>query len=338
MGSKAIAAVFTPLSDRLSALLKKIAAAPQPDCSFLKQTYSAETQALLNRGLMNILGFDFHRGRLDVSAHPFTTGLGADDVRITTRYFPDNLLSGILSTIHECGHAFYDMAFPVELRGSRLAEGASMGIHESQSRLWENVIGRSRAFWDKFFPVVQTIFPEELRTVTADGFFRAANYAKPSLIRVDADEVSYSLHIILRFELEQGLFSGAIKPESLPQLWRARMKEAFGIEPETDAQGVLQDIHWSMGSFGYFPSYAPGNLYGLQFFGKLQKDLPDFEDAVRQGNFAPIHGWLRDNIHIWGRRLEPSELLKKVTGETLSVEPFLEYIEKKYTGIYGIKT
>jgi carboxypeptidase Taq len=337
MGSKAIAAVFTPLAERLSALLKKIAAAPQPDCAFLHQTYKAETQALFNRELMKTLGFDLRRGRLDVSAHPFTTSLGADDVRITTRFMPDNLLSGIFSTVHECGHAFYDMAFPSELRFSRLADGASMGIHESQSRLWENVIGRSRAFWDKFFPVLQGYFPEELRAVTAETFFRAANYAKPSLIRVDADEVSYSLHIILRFELEQGLFSGAIKPENLPELWRARMKEIFGIEPETDAQGVLQDIHWSMGSFGYFPSYALGNLYGLQFFGKLQKDLPDFEEAIRQGNFAPIHGWLRDNIHVWGRRLEPSELLKQVTGETLSVEPFLDYIEKKYSEIYGIK-
>jgi carboxypeptidase Taq len=335
MGSKAIAEVFTPLGERLSALLKKIAAAPQPDCTFLKQNYKAETQAQFNKELMKSLGYDLRRGRLDVSAHPFTTSLGSDDVRITTRFFPDNLLSGIFSTVHECGHAFYDMALPKELRGSRLADGASMGIHESQSRLWENVIGRSRAFCDRIFPVLQGFFPEELKAVTADNFFRAANYAKPSLIRVDADEVSYSLHIILRFEIEQGLFSGNIKPEDLPKLWRSRMKEIFGIEPETDAQGILQDIHWSMGSFGYFPSYALGNLYGLQFFGRLRKDLPDLEDSVRKGDFAPIHNWLRDNIYVWGRRLEPSELLKKVTGETLSVGPFLNYIEEKYSGIYG---
>ncbi|MCL2833070.1 MAG: carboxypeptidase M32 [Treponema sp.] len=335
MDAKAVTSVFTPLREQLSVLLKKIASAPQPDRSFLDKKYNTETQALFSAELMKRLGFDLNRGRLDVSAHPFTTSLGCDDVRITTRYFPENLLSGVFSVIHESGHAFYDMAYPAEIRGSCLADGASMGIHESQSRLWENVIGRSRPFWEYFFPVLKNFFPDELRSVTAESFYKAANICGPSLIRVDADEVSYSLHIILRFELEQGLFNGTVKPEDLPKLWRERMKEIVGAEPETDTEGVLQDIHWSMGSFGYFPSYALGNLYGLQFFGSLKKDIPDADAKISAGDFAVIHNWLHENIHKWGRRLDPPDLLKKVTGQNLSVRPFLNYIEEKYSGIYG---
>ena len=334
MNAADIAAVFTPLRERLTALLKKIGSPAEP--AFLQNKFNTETQAKFNDELMKRLGFNLRRGRLDVSAHPFTTTLGSDDIRITTRYLPDNLLSGIFSTIHECGHAFYEMAFPLEIRSTRLADGASMGIHESQSRLWENVIGRSLPFWKGFLPVLKNYFPEELKGIAPEDFYRAVNTARPSLIRVEADEVSYSLHVILRFELEQGLFSGAIKAEELPGLWRQKMKEFLGLEPETDAQGVLQDIHWAGGSFGYFPSYALGNLYGLQFFGRLQKDIPDYEAALARLDFAPIHAWLRDHIHVWGRRLDPPELLKKVSGENLSVDPFLNYIEDKYKRIYGL--
>jgi carboxypeptidase Taq len=228
------------------------------------------------------------------------------------------------------------MAFPQEIRGSCLADGASMGVHESQSRLWENVIGRSLAFWQGLLPELQNHFPEALRGVEIGDFYRAVNQVQPSLIRVEADEVSYSLHIILRFELEKGLFSGEIEPEDLPEIWRQRMNDFLGLEPENDADGVLQDIHWSMGSFGYFPSYALGNLYGLQFFNKLRSDIPDVEEHISRGDFPPIHAWLKDTIYVWGRRLEPPDLLRKVTGEGLSVYPFLNYIEEKYAGIYGI--
>ncbi|MCL2318508.1 MAG: carboxypeptidase M32, partial [Treponema sp.] len=275
------------------------------------------------------------RGRVDISAHPFTTTLGSDDIRITTRYLSRQVQSGIFSTIHESGHAFYEMDFPPEIRGSCLADGASMGIHESQSRFWENVIGRSRSFWEAMFPVLKTHFPGALSLVTVDEFYRAINLVEPSLIRIEADEVSYSLHIILRFDLEQALFSGALDPAELPGAWRKKMKELLGLEPETDAQGVLQDVHWSMGSFGYFPSYALGNLYGLQFWEKLKADIPDAEELITRGNFAPIRRWLKDTIYVWGRRLEPSVLLKAVTGNVLSAEPFLNYIESKYSGIYG---
>ncbi|MDR1566998.1 MAG: carboxypeptidase M32 [Treponema sp.] len=336
MSSDDISAVFGPLGERLSALLGKIAAKPGPDTSFLECGFDTGVQTSFNKELMKRLGFDTRRGRLDVSAHPFTTTLGADDVRITTRYLRDNPLSAIFSTIHECGHAFYELAFPAGLRGSCLADGASMGIHESQSRLWENVIGRSRPFWEGFFPLLRSYFPEQFKSVGIDSFYQAVNQARPSLIRVEADEVSYSLHIILRFELEKALFSGSLEPADLPGFWRRRMKEILGVEPETDAEGVLQDVHWSMGSFGYFPSYALGNLYGLQFFRTLKADLPHFEEDAARGDFSALHSWLADTIYVWGRRLDPPDLLKKVTGQSLSAGPFLQYIEEKYADVYGI--
>jgi carboxypeptidase Taq len=336
MPASRIDALFGPLRDRLSALLKNIRACPPPDTAFLDQDFDTAAQARLNGALMDYLGFDRNRGRLDTSAHPFTTTLGDDDVRITTRYFPRNLLSGIFSVIHESGHAFYEMGFPGELRGTSLADGCSMALHESQSRFWENVIGRSRSFWEGFYPVLRDHFPGRLRSVGLDAFYAAVNRVTDSPIRVDADEVSYTLHIILRFELEKRLISGELDPARLPAVWREYTRKYLGHESETDADGVLQDVHWSMGSFGYFPSYALGNLYGLQIAGKLRQDLGDFDVLAARGRFAEIRDWLGDRIYRWGCRLEPVELLMKVTGEVLSAEPFVNYIEKKYGSLYGI--
>jgi carboxypeptidase Taq len=343
MGEGEIGPLFAALRERLSALLKKIAAVGHAvngsggaNC-FLNQTFAVEQQAAFNRRLMEYIGFDVERGRLDTSAHPFTTTLGGDDIRITTRYFPQNLLSGMFSVIHETGHALYEMGFPPELRGTCLADGASMALHESQSRFWENVIGRSRPFWQGLFPILRELFPRQLAGVDAEGCYRAVNEARPSLIRVDADEVSYSLHIILRFELERRLISGELAPEQLPAVWREYTREYLGLESETDSDGVLQDIHWSMGSFGYFPSYALGNLYGLQFTQKLRRDIANLDDLTAAGNFGPLHSWLNDTIYRWGCRLEPAELLFKVTGEPLSAGPFLDYIEGKYGELYGVK-
>ncbi|MDR1324560.1 MAG: carboxypeptidase M32 [Treponema sp.] len=335
MSAADISAAFTPLRDRLTALLRKIAAKPAPDVSFLDQDYPLDQQAAFNALLLDELGFDKTRGRLDISAHPFTTSIGADDVRITTRYFSNNLLSTIFSVIHETGHAFYEMSFPPELRGTCLADGASMAIHESQSRFWENVIGRSRSFWERLYPMLQSRFPKQLNAVPLELFYRAVNQVKPSLIRVDADELSYSLHIILRFEIEKQLFAKTLAPEDLPTTWRRLMKEFIGIEPQTDADGVLQDVHWSIGSFGYFPSYALGNLYGLQIHKRLLAELPAFETQAANGRFDEIRAWLGKNIYAWGARLTPSELLMKITGEKLSITPFLEYIEAKYTALYA---
>ena len=336
MSAEEIDSVFTPLGKRLSALLKTIASKPRPDCSFFNQDFDTDTQARFCMDLVKRLGFDTSRGRLDISAHPFTTTLGSNDVRITTRYMPRQVQSGIFAVIHEAGHAFYEMDFPGEIRGTCLADGASMGIHESQSRLWENVIGRSRSFWEAMFPVLQPYYPGALSFVTVDEFYRAINLVEPSLIRIEADEVSYSLHIILRFDLERELFSGSLDPAELPSAWRGKMKEFLGVEPETDTQGVLQDVHWSMGAFGYFPSYALGNLYGLEFWEKLKAGIPGADELITEGNFVPIRDWLRDTIYNRGRRLEPPVLLKTVTGKSLSAEPFLAYIESKYAGIYGI--
>jgi carboxypeptidase Taq len=335
MGAEAISEVFTPLGKRLKDLLKKISSRPRPDNSFLDQEFDVEKQASFSKELLKRLNFDTSRGRLDVSAHPFTTTLGSDDIRVTTRYLKRQVQSSVFSTIHEAGHAFYEMGFPEELRHSRLADGASMGIHESQSRLWENVIGRSRAFWEAMYPALRSYFPGPLSPFTAEDFYRAINMVEPSLIRIEADEVTYSLHIIVRFEIERELFQGSLDPAKLPEFWREKMKELLGVQPETDAQGVLQDVHWSMGSFGYFPSYALGNLYGLQFWEKLRSEIPDAERRIAQGNFAPIRDWLRETIYIWGCRKDPSELLETVTGKSLSAEPFLGYVESKYSRIYG---
>ncbi|MDR2631666.1 MAG: carboxypeptidase M32 [Spirochaetaceae bacterium] len=329
-------ALFTPLREGLSALLQKITRASQPETRFLDREYPVEEQARFNRELMEGLGFDTRRGRLDTSVHPFTSSLGFNDIRITTRYFPANVLSSVFSTIHESGHAFYELGLSPELRGSCLAEGASMAVHESQSRLWENVIGRSRPFWEWWLPRLKVHFPEQLLGVTPEAFYRAVNQVRPSLIRVDADEVSYALHIILRFELEKQLFSGSLRVEDLPGAWRRLMKELIGIEPPSDAEGVLQDVHWSMGSFGYFPSYALGNLYGLQFWEKLRRDIPETDALIRAGNLEPFHQWLREKIYSRGCCMEGAGLLAEVTGEKLSVEPFLRYVTEKYAALYGL--
>ncbi|MCL2092660.1 MAG: carboxypeptidase M32 [Treponema sp.] len=336
MGTDAISAVFGPLGDRLSSLLQKIAARPRPDSSFLDRDFDTSTQAAFSREIMGKLGFDFGRGRVDVSAHPFSTTLGSHDVRITTRYLGRQVQSGIFSTIHELGHAFYELDLNPALGLTSLAEGASMGIHESQSRLWENVIGRSRPFWDYLYPSLVSHFPDHLKGISCETFYRAVNLAEPSFIRVEADEVSYSLHIIVRFQLERDLFQGSLRAEDLGQAWKDKMKQYLGIVPETDAQGVLQDIHWSMGAFGYFPSYALGNLYGLQFWAKMQEDLPKVQTLIGEGNFSPIRSWLRDHIAVHGARLPPQELLKSLTGQELSAEPFLSYIESKYSELYGL--
>jgi carboxypeptidase Taq len=333
LGAAEISGIFGPLQERLGALLKRLG--PPEDYPFLNQDYDIETQVRFNHQLMDYIGFDRNRGRLDTSAHPFTTSLGSDDVRITTRYSSNNFLSSIFSVIHESGHAFYEMGFPPELRSSCLADGASVAVHESQSRLWENVIGRSRPFWEGLFPILQRHFPSQFGGLDAGLFYRAVNQLQPTLIRVEADEISYALHLILRFELEKQLIAGELPPEDLPRRWREYSRRLLGMESETDSDGVLQDVHWSMGAFGYFPSYALGNLYSLHFWAQMGKDLPDLESSLAAGNFRPVLSWLSERIYAWGARLSPSELLLKVTGEKLSSAPFLDYLETKYGGLPG---
>ncbi|MDR2552294.1 MAG: carboxypeptidase M32 [Treponema sp.] len=334
-----MAAVFGPLGERLSALLQKITAAPeklQGLPGFLHGHYNPQKQDAFCRELLQGLGFDFNRGRLDCSAHPFTSTLGFNDVRITTRYAAEDPMAGLLSVVHEAGHAFYEMALDPLLRSSCLGEGTSMGIHESQSRLWENVIGRSRSFWRGWFPRFREFFPEETRGRGVEDLYRELNRVRPSLIRVEADEVSYSLHIILRFELEQGLIGGALTVNELPAAWNAAMKKYLGLSPADDADGVLQDIHWSMGAFGYFPSYALGNLYGLQLWEKLGEDLPGMAESLERRDYGGIHRWLGEKIYRRGRRVEPARLIEEATGKPLSSSAFLGYIEKKYSELYEL--
>ena len=336
MDERAIATCFDALRPRLSSLVARISARPAPDTSFLDQEYPVEAQDAFGRELRTDLGFQSDRGRLDLSAHPFTTTLGADDVRITTRYEPRNLLSGLFSTVHETGHALYELGYGDDLRGSCLADGASMGIHESQSRLWENVMARSLPFWRGRYATLQARFPKQLNGVDLEAFYKAVNVVRPSLIRVDADEVTYSLHVILRFDLERRLFAGTLEVADLPHAWREGMKKYLGVEPARDSDGVLQDIHWSMGAFGYFPSYALGNIYGLQFWRALRRDLPRIDESIEAGRFTDLLAWFREKVHSKGRRSDPAELLEATTGETLSADAFIEYLERKYADAYSL--
>jgi len=336
MTEASIEAVFNPLRSRLSSLVQRIGEKKAPRSDFLSREFPAELQAQFGESVMKALAYDLQQGRLDISAHPFTTTLGPRDVRITTRYFPTNMLSGLFSIIHETGHALYEMGFAEEIRDSSLGDGASMGIHESQSRLWENVVGRSYAFWKGQFPQLRQLFPTQLADVSVDEFYAAVNQVRPSLIRVDADEVTYSLHVILRFELERRLFAGTVSVADLPEAWNAMMKEILGVTPDSDANGVLQDVHWSMGAFGYFPSYALGNLYGLQFWDALKSDIPEVESFIERKDYMPILQWLRNHVHVHGCRYEPGDLILKVTGKPLSADSFISYLEHKYGQLYKL--
>lgn len=332
-----VQAVFSALQPRLTELTTRISESGNAaDNEILYRDYPVEAQDRFGRQVLKSLGFEFERGRLDISTHPFSTAIGADDVRITTRYNSRFLPSGILGTIHEAGHALYELGFGEDIRGSSLAEGASLGIHESQSRFWENIVGRSLAFWKHFYPDLQRCFPAKLADFPLEEFYRAINTVQPSLIRVEADEVTYGLHVILRFELEKELMEGSLAVADLPEAWNAASKRLLGVEPSNDSEGVLQDIHWSTGAFGYFPTYALGNLYAACFTEAMQQDIGSLGSLVERGEFSVILDWLRRNIHASGRSLTPQELCVQVTGRPLRAEPFLTYLEEKYTPIYEL--
>ncbi|MFA7565737.1 MAG: carboxypeptidase M32 [Alkalispirochaeta sp.] len=331
-----VAAVFATLRDGLVDLVDRIRGAKQVDTSFLERSYAVNAQEELSRRVMGALGYDLSRGRLDRSAHPFTTTLGANDVRITTRFSEDMVTSGLFSTIHETGHALYELGVDETLGGTLLAEGTSLGIHESQSRMWENVIGRSRHFWRHWLPEMKQMFPTQLKGVSLEQFYRAINRVEPSLIRVEADEVTYSLHIIMRFELEQALIQGDLSVDDLPGAWREKSRLLLGVEPDTDAQGVLQDVHWSFGAFGYFPTYALGNLYAAQFLPIMEQRIDNLWDGVAEGRTDHILEWLRENIHRHGKVRSAGTLVQDITGDTLNPQYFLDYLNDKYGDIYQV--
>ncbi|MFZ2555863.1 MAG: carboxypeptidase M32 [Minisyncoccia bacterium] len=281
------------------------------------------------------MGFDYARGRLDESTHPFTSGSHPSDVRITTRYREKDLWYSIGSDIHELGHGLYEQGLPLHEAGTPLGEAVSLGVHESQSRFWENMVGRNIATWRFLFPLLKKHFPA-LKDYSVDEWYRFLHIVRPSLIRTEADEVTYNLHIILRYEMEKDLIEGRLAVKDLPSIWNSKVREYLGLTVPDDARGVLQDVHWSGGMLGYFPTYTLGNLYSAQLYEKIRNDMPDFERKLSKGDFIPIRDWLGEKIHRHGRMYSASDLMHRATGSRLSVAPFLSYLEDKYTDIYEL--
>ncbi len=337
MKTAEVAQVFAAMKLDLVTLLERIQIAGEVDDTFLYREYPKAGQDAFGRMVLKDMGYDFSRGRLDESTHPFTPSLGADDVRITTRYTEPSVSSSLFSTIHEGGHALYEMgASTGSLAGTGIGTGASLAMHESQSRLWENVVGRSKAFWTHYYSRFTKHFAQQTKGITMDAFLRGINKVQPSFIRVDADEVSYGLHVILRFELEQALITGDLSVEDVPHAWNSKMKELLGIVPQTDADGVLQDVHWAFGMIGYFPTYALGNLYGAQLFASLEREVPDIHDQISRGELGEVLTWMRDRIHQYGAIYSAPELLERATGSPLDPAHFTAYLEKKYSDLMGI--
>ncbi|HSW72465.1 MAG TPA: carboxypeptidase M32 [Chlamydiales bacterium] len=327
--------LFAGLKKALQPLLKKVTSKKGPDDSFLYGEFSPEKQREFGKKLIHLLGTDPHHFRLDESAHPFSMAVHPSDVRITTRILPDSVMSNILAILHECGHAFYEMGLPKEYYGSPICEAASLGIHESQSRWWETRIGRSKGFWKFLLPHLQKEFPEKLKKVPFETFYKGLHVVTPSFIRIEADEMTYSFHVILRYELEKALLTKELKVDDLPSAWNELSKKLLGITPKHDAEGCLQDIHWSMGELGYFPTYTLGNLYASHFFTTFAKENPDWETRLQKGEFDFCLDWLKKNIHQYGRTYAPEELAERVTGKSLTEKAYVDYLTDKYSEIYS---
>lgn len=328
--TKEVKALFTPLRTSVTKLLKKITATQKAKDDFLFGNFPKEQQVKFGHLLLKAMGFNEERGRLDTSEHPFSSSSHPTDNRITTHIHTDSLMANIGAVLHETGHGLYSMGLSEEHFGSPLGEAISLGVHESQSRWWETLIGQSKPFWKYFYPKLQQQF-KGLQSVSLDAFYKAINKVQPSLIRIEADEVTYSLHVILRFELEVALIEGSLPVRELPEAWNAKMKELLGVIPETNSQGCLQDIHWSMGALGYFPTYTLGNLYGAHLFQGFLRDHPDWEKRVAKGELIFIKDWLHQNVYQHGRRYSSKELLLKATGKPFSADAYVHYLTKKYT-------
>ena len=328
-------AFFEALKSRIVPLLKKVMARPQVDDSFLSgKRFPIEIQRKLSDELMQLLRIDRRRCTIGESEHPFTTSYNKKDARITTHYFEDNLLSSMYSVIHEGGHALYELHSGDALEGTMLCGGVSMSIHESQSRFFENYIGRSRAWIELILPKLQALFPAQLAGITAEQLYRAVNKVEPSLIRTEADELTYALHVLVRYELEKELFAGSITAAELPQAWNEKYRAYLGVEVPNDRQGVLQDSHWSGGAVGYFPSYALGSAYGAQMLAKMKQSI-DVDAAIRSGDLRPIHDWLEARIWRFGCLHDPMELLERAVGESFDPSYFMDYLEEKFGAIYS---
>ncbi len=331
--------LFGEMKEELVPLVQAITErqATQPvDDSIFQQTFDETKQWDFGLEVITRLGFDFERGRQDHSAHPFTTSFSPGDVRLTTRVYPDQFRSALFGSIHEAGHGMYEQGIDPAFARSLLGEAASLGVHESQSRMWENVVGRSRGFWIYWLPKLKAYFPVELGDVDVEAFYRAVNKVEPSLIRVEADEVTYNLHIFLRFEIENLMLERKVEVGDLPELWNEKIEAYLGVRPPNDAQGVLQDVHWSSGYLGYFPTYSLGNLLAAQFYNQAVSDRPGIPAQIERGEFGDLLGWMREHIHAVGKTYTPAELVERVTGGPIRTEPFLAYVREKYAELYEL--
>jgi carboxypeptidase Taq len=332
-----ITKVFAALREELVPLVGAIlASGKKPRKDVLDGDYPIDRQQIFGQAAAAAIGFDFDSGRLDVTTHPFCSGMGPGDCRITSRYNPHRFNDAFFGILHEAGHGIYEQGLNPDYFGTPCGSAASLGIHESQSRLWENQVGRGNAFWKHFYPRAQQVFLSTLRNVNFDDFYFAINDVRPSFIRVEADEATYNMHIILRFELEQGLISGDLDPKDMPGAWNEKFQTSFKLKPPTNAQGCLQDIHWSMGGLGYFPTYTLGNLYAAQFMDQARKDLGGLDDDFQRGQFGTLKKWLNEKIHRHGHRFSAGELCQRISGKPLSHKPLLAYLRGKYAPLYGI--
>ncbi|MCF6408168.1 carboxypeptidase M32 [Pseudalkalibacillus salsuginis] len=329
--------VFKQLREAIVPLVQDVVNSKhQPETSFLFEHFPADQQREFSRHVLKQMGYDFHAGRLDETNHPFAIGLNPGDVRVTTKYDEADFRTAVFGTIHEGGHALYEQNISKDLIGTLLCTGTSMGIHESQSLFWENFVGRNQSFWENNYETFKSYTNGQFDQVAMNDFYRAINVAGPSLIRIEADEMTYPLHIIIRYEIEKGLFSNQIQVKDLPGIWNEKMDEYLGIRPKHDGEGVLQDIHWSGGDFGYFPSYALGYIYAAQLKHAMLSDLPDFDQKLKDGNLLPIKEWLTKNVHHHGKMKKPIEIIKDVTGEGLNAQHLISYLTDKYQEVYKI--
>jgi carboxypeptidase Taq len=336
MKTSDVQAIFDTLRPQQVELIKAISERPQVEDGFLKVAYDEAKMWDFSLEIATKFGYDWERGRQDKSTHPFTTNFSINDVRITTRFEEDNPTVMLFSTMHEAGHGLYELGSNQSYERTPLAGGTSLAVHESQSRMWENLVGRSLPFWEHFYPRFQQLFPEQVGGVDLNTFYKGINKVAPSLIRVNADEATYNMHIMLRLELEIGMVEGKVQVKDLPEIWNAKMDEYLGVVPPNDAKGVLQDIHWSGGTLGYFSTYALGNLISAQLWEKIASDIPDLPEQFRKGKFDALLGWLREKIHVHGAKFEPQELVQRVTGSKIDPAAYLRYLRDKYSQIYEL--
>jgi carboxypeptidase Taq len=331
-----VKSIFDALRPQQVELLRAIAEKPQVDDAFLHGEFDEKKMWDFSEVIATKFGYDWKRGRQDKSAHPFTTNFSINDVRITTRFEEDNPTVLLFSTMHEAGHGLYELGGKQDYERTPLAGGTSLAVHESQSRMWENLVGRSLPFWEYFYPKFQEIFPVQVGQVDLETFYKGINKVESSLIRVNADEATYNMHIMLRLELEIGMVEGTVKVKDLPEIWNAKMEEYLGIRPPNDAKGVLQDVHWSSGMMGYFSTYALGNLISVQLWEKITEDIPELMEQFRKGEFGALLAWLREKLHAHGRKYEPQEIVQRLTGSKINSDAYVRYLKQKYSDIYGL--